>query len=174
MLTDLLVALAVVGFVMASNLLLVDQGQRAYQVGAARVEAQQTARIALIRIANDIRTAGSSLAHPAFPAVSVAEPSRLVLHRDWDGDGVIAGTRDTVTWFLDGTTLRRNAGGGAQPIIDGARALAFAYFDAAGAPATAPEDVRSVRVTLTTGAAARTTGAAARTTVTTHIRLRNR
>ena len=167
MLADLLVAVAVLGFVMGANFVLLDQGQRAYLTGAARVEAQQTARIALIRIANDIRTAGSSLAHPAFAAISVAEPARLVLHRDWDGDGVIAGPSETVTWLLDGTTLRRNAGGGAQPIVNGARALAFAYFDAAGEPTTAPEDVRSVRVTLTTGTTTRTT-------VTTQIRLRNR
>jgi hypothetical protein len=167
MLADLLVAVAIAGFIMGANFLLLDQGQRAYQTGAARVEAQQTARVALIRIAADIRTAGSSLAHPAFPALSVAEPGRLVLHRDWDGDGEIAGTRDTVTWFLDGSTLRRNAGGGAQPIVDGARALAFAYFDAAGEPTVSPDDVRGVRVTLTTGTTARTT-------VTTHVRLRNR
>ncbi|MBI1733744.1 MAG: hypothetical protein HYR51_01080 [Candidatus Rokubacteria bacterium] len=167
MLADLLVAVAVLGFLMGANFLLLDQGQRAYQAGAARVEAQQTARIALTRIANDIRTAGSSLAHPAFAAISVAEPARLVLHRDWDGDGTIAGPRETVTWLLDGTTLRRNAGGGAQPIVNGARALAFAYFDAAGEPTMSPDDVRSVRVTLTTGTTARTT-------VTTQIRLRNR
>jgi hypothetical protein len=167
MLADLLVACTVLGFIMSANFLLLDQGQRAWQTGAARVEAQQTARIALIRIANDVRTAGSSLAHPAFPAVSVAEPGRLVLHRDWDGDGVIGGTRDTVTWFLDGTVLRRNAGGGAQPIVNGARALAFAYFDADGEPTVVPEAVRSVRLTLTTGTTVRTT-------MTTQIRLRNR
>ena len=167
MLADFLVAVAVAGFIMAANFLLLDQGQRAYHIGAARVEAQQTARIALTRIASDIRTAGSGLSHPAFPAISVAEPGRLVLHRDWDGDGVIAGPRETVTWLLDGTTLRRNAGGGAQPIINGARALAFAYFDAAGEVTASADDVRSVRVTLTTGATTRTT-------VTTQIRLRNR
>jgi hypothetical protein len=167
MLADLLVAVAVVGLVMGANFTLLDLGQRAYETGVARVEAQQTARIGLFRIANDIRTAGSSLAHPAFPAVSVAEPARIVLHRDWDGDGVIAGPRETVAWTLDGTTLRRNAGGGAQPIVNGARALAFTYFDAAGEPATEPDAVRSVRVTLTTGTATPTT-------VTTHVRLRNR
>ena len=167
MLTDLLVAVTVAGFIMAANLVLLDQGQRAYETGAARVEAQQTARIALTRIGNDIRTAGTGLSHPAFPAISVAEPGRLVLHRDWDGDGVIAGPRETVTWLLDGSTLRRNAGGGAQPIVNGARALAFAYLDAAGAATTLPDDVRSVRVTLTTGTTARTT-------VTTQIRIRNR
>ena len=173
MLADLLVAVAVLGLVMSANLLLLDQGQRAYRTGAARVESQQTARIALTRIVRDLRTAGSAPVAPTFPAISVAEPARLVLHRDWDGDGVIAGTRETVTWTLDGTILRRDAGGGAQPIVNGARAVSFQYFDAEGQSTTTPSDVRSVAITLTTEPfGMRGTGVS--TTVTTRVRLRNR
>lgn len=173
MLADLLVALAVLGMMMSANFVLLDQGQRAFQTGTARVEAQQSARIALTRIARDLRTAGSAPGRPApFDAISVADPARVVLHRDVDGDGVIAGPRETITWKLDHTILRRDAGGGAQPIVTGAHALAFAYFDADGAPTTSPGDVRSVRVTLTTeGTGAR---GALRTTVSTHVHLRNR
>jgi type II secretory pathway component PulJ len=172
MLVDLLVTVAVLGLLMGTNFLVLDQGSKAYTTGAARVESQQTARIALTRIARDVRTAGSAPTTPAFAAISVAGPAELVLHRDWNGDGTIAGPRETVRWFLDGTTLRRDAGGGAQPIVNGARALAFAYFDAEGAPTTAPSSVRSVRVTLSTGPIG--VGPGVLTTVTTHVRLRNR
>jgi hypothetical protein len=97
-----------------------------------------------------------------------------VLHRDVNGDGVIAGTRETVTWKLDAAgVLRRDAGGGAQPIINGARALAFLYFDADGGPAATPAAVRSVRVTLTTEAHGMPT-AGIFTTLSTQVRLRNR
>ncbi|MBI2206172.1 MAG: hypothetical protein HYU41_20255 [Candidatus Rokubacteria bacterium] len=173
MLADLLVTAAVLGLVMGTNFMVLEQGQKAYATGAARVESQQTARIALTRIARDIRTAGSAPGPPAFAAISVADPGRIVLHRDWNGDGTIAGPRETVRWFRDGTILRRDAGGGAQPIINGARALAFTYYDASGAPTTTPEDVRSVRVTLTT-APFGMSGTGVTTTVTTRIRLRNR
>jgi len=173
MLADLLVALAVLSVLMSTNFVLLQQGQRAYQLGAARVESQQSARVALTRIVRDLRTAGSAPNTPAFDAISVTEPARLVLHRDYNGDGVIAGPRETVTWRLDGTTLRRDAGGGAQPIINGARALAFEYFDGDGAPTSSPADVRSVRVTLTTGALG-VDGSGARTTLSTQVRLRNR
>lgn len=173
MLADLLVAVAVLGLVLSANFVLLHQGQRAYQTGAARVESQQTARIALTRIARDLRTAGSAPLAPTFPAISVAEPARLVLHRDWNGDGVIAGPRETVTWTLDGTILRRDAGGGAQPIVNGARALSFRYFDGDGEPTTTPSDVRSVDVTLTTEPFG-THASSVSTTVTTRVRLRNR
>ncbi len=173
MLADLLVALSVLGLVMSAHFVVLDQGQRAYRAGAARVESQQTARIALTRLARDVRTAGSGSVDPSFAAISIAEPARLALHRDWNADGVIAGSRETVTWFLDGTILRRDAGGGAQPIINGARALVFAYFDADGAPTTTPAAVRSVRITLTTEAFG-ANGTGPTTTVSTQVRLRNR
>jgi type II secretory pathway component PulJ len=172
MLADLLVSVAVLGLLLSANFVLLDQGQRVYQAGVARVESQQAARIALTRIARDVRTAGSGSLSPT-PPISVALPARLVLHRDWNADGVIAGPRETVTWFLDGTVLRRDAGGGAQPIVNGAHALAFEYFDGDGAATTVPADVRSVRITLTTGSVS-ARGAAPPTTVSTQVRLRNR
>ena len=66
MLADLLVAVAVLSLVMGANLALLEQGQKAYRTGAARVESQQSARIALTRIARDIRTAGSGKLDPSF------------------------------------------------------------------------------------------------------------
>jgi type II secretory pathway component PulJ len=170
-LTDLLASVAVLGLVMAANFVLLDSSRRAWEVGAARVEAQQTARIALARMARDIRTAGAGVS-PTFPALTAAEPRRIVFHRDENQDGVIAGTRETITWKLDAGILRRDAGGGAQPIVNGVRALALRYFDADDAPTAVPEHVRSVEITLTTGPTGTTPGAD--TTVTTRVRLRNR
>jgi hypothetical protein len=133
---------------------------------------QQNARIALTRMARDVRTAGAGPA-PTFPAVSLAEPTRIVFHRDENEDGVIAGTRETITWALQAGVLRRDAGGGAQPVINGARALVLAYFDAEGAPTTRAEDVRSVDISLTLEPAS-PAGDDVTATVTTRVRLRNR
>lgn len=171
-LADLLTSIATLGLVMSGTFIVLDEGRRAYEIGAARVEAQQTARIALTRMARDLRSAGAGVT-PTFAAVSVAEPARIVFHRDANQDGVIAGTRETITWTLDGTILRRDAGGGAQPIINGARALVLAYYDAAGVPTTVPEDVRAVAITLTTEPVSTAT-AGVTTTVSTSVRFRNR
>ncbi len=171
-LTDLLVSVAVLGMVMAANFSVLDGGRRAWHVGSARVEAQESARIALTRIARDIRAAGAGVT-ATFAAVSVAEPTRIVFHRDENQDGVVGGTRETITWKLDRGILRRDAGGGAQPIVNGVRALALAYFDAAGAPTTRPEDVRSVDITLTTEPV-NVAGSGVRATVSTRVTLRAR
>jgi hypothetical protein len=97
----------------------------------------------------------------------------MVLQQDLDGDGAIAAGGERVTWRLAGSILRRDAGGGAQPIINGVRALRLGYLDAAGSPTSTPADVRSVAVTLTVEPERAVTGAPT-ATVSTLVRLRNR
>ena len=57
-LADLLVAVAVFGVVSASTFTVLQEGLRVYMVGAARAESQQSARVAVERLAGEIRTAG--------------------------------------------------------------------------------------------------------------------
>jgi Tfp pilus assembly protein PilW len=54
----MLVVCAIVGLVMASLLGLVMQGQQAYWFGTTQVDGQQTVRVALERMAKEIREAG--------------------------------------------------------------------------------------------------------------------
>jgi type II secretory pathway component PulJ len=172
-LADLLTSLAILGLVLSGTFSLLLHGQRTYAEGVARVEAQQDARIALDRLAREIRQAGSGDGL-AVPAITVAERTRIVLHNDLDGDGVAADRRETVTWRLAAGVLRRDAGGGAQPIIERVREFTLAYGDERGVSTAEPAAVRSVRIVLTTGAdgAPGTTRLPA-TTVTTEVRLRN-
>lgn len=175
-LAELLVSLAVSGLVMGGVLVLLEEGQRVHGRGAARVEAQQAARIAVERMAREIRQAGAGSGPPTFDPIGAAEPDRIVLHFDHDGDGVPAGKGEVVTWALVGTVLRRNAGAGAQPVVNGVRALRLDYADAAGQPTTDPAAVRVVTITLTTEPAHAPADASRRAIarVTTAARLRNR
>jgi hypothetical protein len=173
-LADLLVAVAILGLVLAAILGMLAMGQQAYAVGAGRVEAQQSARVALERMAREIRTAGRG--EGAFAAVAVAEPTRIVLQVDVNGDGAIAGRGETITWRLAGSILRRDAGGGAQPVINGVSALRFTYLDTGGGETTVADDVRSVVITLTARPDHSSPGrwADVATTLATRVRLRNR
>jgi hypothetical protein len=105
----------------------------------------------------------------------VAEPARLVLHLDRNRDGVIAGAPESVTWRLAGDILRREAGGGAQPVINAVRALAFTYLDAEHRVTSDPATVRRISITLTTRPDHTRTVATQHlgTTLTTDVSLRN-
>src|SRR5437899_6098447 len=151
-LADLLVAMALFGVVSAAVFTMLEQGLRVYTLGASRAESQQSGRIALERLAGEIRTAGLGPRPSMFAAISVAEPTHIVLHRDLDGDGVIAGNGETIIWRLTGKTLSRDAGGGAQPIVDGGRSFRPEYLEPASLPVQVPDEVRTVLITIVTEA----------------------
>lgn len=165
-LAELLVTVAVTGLLLAAVGTLFLAGQRAYAVGAARVEAQQSARVALERMAKELREAGYDPTGAGLAAIVLAEPERVTFQRDLDGDGAVDPTRERVTYLLRGTVLRRDAGGGAQPIIEGVRGLRLEYFDREGAVTAEPGRVVALRVRLEVGR-----GPAV--VMETHVRLRN-
>ena len=154
-LVDMLVALAVGGAMLAATVTLLHLGLRAWVWGAARVEAQQSARYALERMASELREAGYDPTAAGIAPVVVAEPARVAFQRDFDGDGVVDPTRERVTYLLRAgeSILRRDAGGGAQPVINGVRAFHLTYLDRDGLETTDPAAVIAVRVRLEVGGA---------------------
>jgi len=148
-LAEILVALAVSGLLFGGTALLLEQGQQAHAVGQARVEIQQGTRLALERLAAEIRGAGFATGPVPIPPIAVATPTRLTIQHDLDGDGVASSRGERITYLLRGTTLRRDAGGGAQPMLDGVKALSFTYLDAERRETAAADEVRSVVVSLT-------------------------
>lgn len=152
-LAELLVATAVLGLVMAGTLSILRSGLGAYRWGAARVEAQQSARVALERMAKELREAGYDPTAAGIDAVVVAEPTRIVVQRDLDGDGAIDPTRERIAFVLRAgeTVLRRDAGGGAQPIVNGVKRLVLTYYDAAGQVTTDAAAVRSIDMRIEVG-----------------------
>ena len=152
-LVDLLVALAVGGGLMASTLTLLHLGLRAWVWGAARVDAQQSARYAVERMASELREAGYDPIVAGIAPVVLAEPARVVFQRDFNGNGVVDPTRERVTYLLrpGETILRRDAGGGAQPVVEQVRAFRLTYLDRAGAETTDAAAVTAVRIRLEVG-----------------------
>jgi len=154
-LVEALVASAILGLVMAGTLGLLQSGLRAYRWGSARVEAQQSARVALERIAKELRDAGYDPRAAGIEAIVAAEPARVTFQRDLDGDGVVDGTSERVSFLLRAgdSVLRRDAGAGAQPIVTDVRRFALTYFDHAGGPTTDPAAVASIQVEIEVGPA---------------------
>jgi type IV pilus assembly protein PilW len=152
-LIELLVATAVMGLLMAATLSLLQSGLAAWGWGAGRVEAQQATRAALERMARELREAGYDPAGVGIEAVLVAEPARIVFQRDLNGNGLIDATHERVTYMLrpGETTLRRDAGAGAQPLAENVRRLALSYLDREGEPTTDLARIASVRIEIESG-----------------------
>jgi len=154
-LVEVVVATAILGLVMSATLSVLQSGLAAWGWGAGRVEAQQAVRAALERMAHELREAGYDPTDAGIEAVLVAEPTRIVFQRDINGNGLIDPTRERVTYLLRSgeTTLRRDAGGGAQPLAESVRRLTLSYLDKDGAPTADPERIASVRIEIEAGRA---------------------
>jgi hypothetical protein len=101
----------------------------------------------------ELREAGYDPTGAGVQPVIAASPDRVTFQRDLNGNGIVDPTRERVTFLLrpGETVLRRDAGGGAQPIIEDVRRFTLAYFDRAGAPTTEPVQVAAVRISLEVG-----------------------
>jgi type IV pilus assembly protein PilW len=115
-LTELLVACAMVGFVMAGLFSILSTGQQSYLAGTNQVEAQQALRLAMLRMTNEIREAGycptcgtGSPSVAAFPAITAQSSTGFTLQNDWNGNwngttGISTGTVTQVVMASNGTT----------------------------------------------------------------------
>ncbi len=150
-LAELLIAASLFGLIVAATTPALQQVLAAFGEGRARIETQQGARAAIDRLTQDIRGAGYGGPPADFSAVAVAEPSRVVLQSDLNGDGLISDSGETIAWRLaDDGVLRRDAGAGGQPIVNGVATFTLTYLDADGAITTIPSAVGAVRIQLAT------------------------
>ncbi|OGL14342.1 MAG: hypothetical protein A3F92_00455 [Candidatus Rokubacteria bacterium RIFCSPLOWO2_12_FULL_71_22] len=104
-LAELLVACAIIAFVMAGLLVMLQSGQQSYLVGSNQVEAQQNVRVALERMIREIRGAGycpNCSGTPPFTAIASQSTTGFTIQNDWDGSATIS-TSGTVTDYA-GTT----------------------------------------------------------------------
>lgn len=138
---ELLVVSAVIGIVMAGLLALVMSGQQAYLYGTSQVDAQQNARVAIERLAKEIREAGYYPQPPTCPTAGAGNPctpatfaynfdavtgqtaTAMTLQYDWNGDAAatlgatvtdpLTGAQrgEVVTWSFAGGNLSRQETG---------------------------------------------------------------
>ena len=172
-LTELLISMAVIGFILGGLLTLQLAAQQTYLTGSNRVESQEAGRIALQRIVTEIRGAGNdpqavtSQTPPPWTKITNASATAFTIQNDWDGSGTINsaltvnvnGTLhgEQVTYSLSGTSLRRQESAidaTPQVVIDGVDGLTFTYYDASNAVIASPgsnaSSIRTIGITLRT------------------------
>ncbi len=148
---ELLVAVAVVGLVLAAVLLIHQGTLQAYVFNSTSTETQQNARFALDRMAREIRAAS---------AITTATATSITFTAQ---DGVTV-----VTYALTGTTLTRNS----QTVVGGVAALTFVYRDANDATGATATNTRRMDITIQTQSED-TPGSPTMSSLMTSVRLRN-
>jgi len=174
-LVDLLVGLVLTGMLALAIFGIYQVSQNSYAAGTSRAEVQENGRIALERVAGELRGAGyDPLFSGNFQGLTAMAAADVTFTTDLDGDGVLDPS-ETVRYYVAGGALRRSAGGVDEPLIDGAQTLTFTYLDSSNAPTATIASVRSITIQLTVLPTTTQTIASFSTpaTFTTQVRLRN-
>jgi len=150
-LTELMVACALVGLVLAGTFVAMKQGANAYEFSSGRVEVQETGRVALDRMIHDLRSTSTVTTATANSITFTykACPGELACV-----DATLIDV--TVTYSLSGTNLQRNqtnpVPAAAQPetLIGGVNTFALVYYDSNNVVTTTVANIRVVDIRLVT------------------------
>ena len=135
-LAELLTACAVLALVLAAVLMVQRASFSAFLIGTNKSAMQQNARVALERMAREIRESTGAL--------TTATPTTIAFrHQD------LPAPNNTVTYSLVGTNLMRTEGANAaQVFIAGVQALTFTYFEGDGDPGATAPNARRIDITI--------------------------
>lgn len=137
-LAELLVGLAVLGLLLAGTVTIQRQGQMAYLMGAARVEAQQTSRFALEMMTRELRAARSMTT-----VTSCNTGTTDITFRNQDNV--------TTRYHFEDSRIKRTVAGVETTLIAGVQSVTFRCYMADGTTATATAaNVRSIQVSVKT------------------------
>jgi type IV pilus assembly protein PilW len=162
-LTELLVAMALSGVVMASIGYLYYTQQKSYLVQENLAAAQQNIRSAMYFMEREIRMAGYDPESEEFAGITIANVAELEFTKDDNGSGGnnfpgdeqirYALTNDAdEDGIADGTpcNIGRETGGagGLQSIAENIDALNFVYLDSNSNPTADTDEIRTIQVTI--------------------------
>jgi type IV pilus assembly protein PilW len=160
-LSELLVALAISGIVMASVYSTYYSQQKSYVAQDQVAIMQQNLRAALYYMEREIRMAGYDPTGTADASIVSAAADSINFTLDLtnnagtgDPDGDTGDPNENITYSLydsggDGDDdLGRNTGGGNQPVAENIDALNFVYLDEDGNVTSTISDIRSVQISI--------------------------
>jgi prepilin-type N-terminal cleavage/methylation domain-containing protein len=156
---------------------------RYYTAENVKASTQQSARIGVEMMVQDIRRAGLNPLGTAGAGIVAASPTSFRFTADANFDGDVADPSEDITYGLNldgtcGTCLQQANDLGTETLLGDVNTLAFAYLDDTGIAiptadlATRRADIRTVGLTLTVNRPAGRDGTVSRT-YTTQVRCRN-
>jgi Tfp pilus assembly protein PilW len=195
-LAETLVTAAVIGLVMSGLFALIQTGSQTWIVGANRSEAQQTARIILHRVAEDVRIGGWDPRNTkAFPAIQALAPPQtgFVISNDWNADGAIQNNilvavnsvnkGEQITYDVVSNALRRQESrvdASAVTVTNAINTITFTYRDVDDAVVASPHlaanalTIRTVEISVVTTPDVQVTSNTQKVSVTSTVRARVR
>lgn len=149
-LIELLVVLAIQGILLAAVVTSFTGQITAYDLQGQLNAMQQNARAAMTLVIREARTAGYDPAGAGFTGLTY-HPTRLIIAADHNGDGDLSDANERVVYFHDAgrRQLKRDTGGGGQPLAEDVQGFTVEHLDATGNATTVAGAIRRIRITVT-------------------------
>ena len=157
-LAEVIVALALSVVTLGAIFSLYLSQMKNQAVGEDTLDMQQQARAALDLVSREVRMAGydprsvnrDNVNGNDFFGITY-DSSQLIVKADLNGNGVPSDSNESIVFSHDpGTmTLRRNTGGGRQPLGENIEAFLVKYFDREGNPTNRSDHIRQVELSIT-------------------------
>ncbi len=150
-LIELLVVLSIQGILLAAVVTSFTGQLTTHDLQEQLNAMQQNARAAMTLVIRDARTAGYDPADAGVTGL-VYDPDRLIITADHNGDGDLSDSNERVVYFHDSNrlVLRRDTGGGGQPLAEDVQGFTVEFLDAAGNATTVTSRIRQLRISVTT------------------------
>ncbi|MEJ2166468.1 MAG: prepilin-type N-terminal cleavage/methylation domain-containing protein [Desulfobacterales bacterium] len=174
-LIELMVAMAVASIMLAAVVGLFTTLNKSYTRQNVAANIQQVARAGVDFMAQSIRMAGLDPDQTGDFRITAATETSITFRADLDLDGSVAGTGETISYFLNGQDLMSNLNP-TVPLVENVTDLTFTYLAAddsiLAAPVADPAAIRTVQIALTVEEPAGRGGTVTRTYAT-EVRCRN-
>jgi len=150
--------MAIVGVVMGGITTSFVSQRKTMAVLSQRGVLVQQAQAALDLLTRELRRAGTNPSGATFTPVTYST-AQLEIRADVNGNGTTDTTNDPdehLIYAYDATNKRitRDAGSGAQPLVEQIQAFTFQYLDSAGNATTVSSAIRQLQIRITVQTAA--------------------
>ncbi len=157
-LVELLIAMAIVGVVMGGVTGSFVNQRKITAIQNQRMVLIQQAQAAIDLVTRELRTAGTHPTGAAFVPVTY-NASQLEIRADLNGNGTTDTNNDPnehliYTYDSANKRITRDAGSGAQPLVDNIQTFDFKYLDSGGNQTNVSSAIRQLQITITARTAA--------------------
>lgn len=155
-LIELVIGLAITMILMGIAISIFNVQRKSYSMQEQVTEMQQTVRTAMDMMVREIRMAGYDPTNAGFVGIATNTTTLLRILSDLDGNGTTNGSYEDITFrYYDANDatyprqIKRDIGGGFQPLAENMDGCNFLYYDANGIETTTASSIRQIRITLT-------------------------
>ena len=155
-LIELLIGLAISLILMGVAVSIFNVQRKSYTLQEQVTEMQQNVRAAMDMMVREIRMTGYDPTDLGFVGIGTNTTTLLQILADLDGNGTTTDTNEDITYRYynanDATyprQIKRNTGGGFQPLAEDIDECNFLYYDSNGIATTTASSIRQLRITVT-------------------------